>query len=177
MSPTPTPQTGRHPALPQGLSFWSPPALIATWFGTGLLPKAPGTWGAMAALPVAWVLALRIGPWAVLAAAGVLFLAGLWAAKAYLAHAREDDPGPVVIDEVAAQLLVLAPAALDPLDYALGFLLFRLFDIMKPWPIKEIERRLPGALGVMADDIAAAIYASICLGVYFVLSGRPHVFF
>lgn len=164
-------------SLPPGLSFWSAPALLSTWFGTGLLPKAPGTWGSLAALPVAWVLAARIGPWAVAAAGAALFLLGLWAVERYLAHAREKDPGPVVIDEVAAQLLAVAPAGLDPLGFALGFVLFRIFDILKPWPLKRLETLRPDALGVMADDLGAAFYTSLCLAVFFIINERINVLF
>ena len=168
---------GYPPGLPPGLSFWSPAALIGTWFGTGLLPKAPGTWGSLAALPMAWVLAARFGPGAVIIAAAVLFGLGLWAAKAYLARTPEKDPGAIVIDEVAGQMLVVAAAGLDPLAFGLGFIAFRFFDILKPWPIKAIERGLHGALGVMADDVAAALYAAMVLALFFMLTGRPHVFF
>lgn len=172
------PQVSRaRGALPPGLGFWHPAALLSTWFGTGLLPLAPGTWGSLAALPVAWVLALRFGPWAVVAAAVLSFVLGLAAVKGYLARSRETDPGPVVIDEVSGQLLAVAPAGLDPIAFALGFILFRVFDILKPWPLGVMERGLPGALGVMADDTGAAIYTSICLVIFFLLTERPNVFF
>ena len=180
MSTTPTSSGGRPPlapGLPPGLGFWSPAALISTWFGTGLLPKAPGTWGSLAALPIAWVLGARLGPAAVIIAAAALFAVGLWAVKAYLTQTRDPDPGAIVIDEVVGQLLVVASAGLDPLAFGLGFAAFRFFDILKPWPIKAIERGLDGALGVMADDIAAALYASAVVAVFFILSGRPHVLF
>lgn len=173
----PPPRLDAPSALPPGLSFWSPAALLSTWFGTGLLPKAPGTWGALAALPLAWLLAARIGPWAVAAAGLAVFLIGLWSVKAFLSHAREKDPSIVVIDEVAAQLFVLAPAGLDPIAFGLGFVLFRTFDILKPWPIGQLERTLPGALGVMADDVAAALYASLCLAIFFLLTERVNVLF
>ena len=73
------------------------------------------------------------------------------------------DPRFVVIDEIAAQWLVLLAAPLDPRAYAAAFLLFRVFDILKPWPIRWIERRVPGGLGIMVDDIGAAIYAVVLL--------------
>jgi len=171
------PPAGMSSPLPQGLNFWSAPALLSTWFGTGLLPKAPGTWGSLAALPVAWVLAARVGSWAVIAAGLLVFLLGLWAVTRYLAHAREKDPGPVVIDEVAAQLLAVAPAGLDPVAFGLGFVFFRIFDILKPWPLKRLETMRPDALGVMADDIGAAFYTSLCLAIYFILNERVNVLF
>ena len=164
----PTPQ-------PETLSFWHPATLGATWFGTGLLPKMPGTWGSLAALPLAWVLAQRFGPYAVVGAGVLLFVIGLWACAVYLARTRTKDPGEIVIDEVAAVLIAVAPAGLDPIAFMLAFVLFRIFDILKPWPIKAIER-LPGALGVMADDIAAALYTAAMVSLYFILLGKPGVF-
>ncbi len=166
----PTPKT-------DDLSFWHPAALIATWFGTGHLPKAPGTFGSLAALPLAWVLAERVGPWAVIAAGLALFVIGHFAVTIYLRHTRTEDPGEVVIDEVAGQLLAVAPAALDPLAFGLAFILFRIFDIMKPWPVNALERGLPGAAGVMADDAAAALYAASLLIIFFIITERPNVFF
>jgi phosphatidylglycerophosphatase A len=176
MSTAPPAPDAQH-ILPPGVSFWSPAALIGTWFGTGLLPKAPGTWGSLAALPIAWVLGARFGPLAVIIAAAVLFALGLWAVRIYLAHSSDQDPGAIVVDEVAGQLLVVAPFGLDPLGFGLGFIAFRFFDIFKPWPIKALERRLGGALGVMADDVAAALYAVVLLGIFFIILERPNVFF
>jgi phosphatidylglycerophosphatase A len=73
------------------------------------------------------------------------------------------DPGAVVIDEVAAQWLTLCVAPLNPLAYLLGFLLFRIADVLKPWPANWLDRRVGGALGVMVDDLAAALYAGAAL--------------
>lgn len=162
--------------LPDGVSFWHPATLASTWFGTGFLPKAPGTWGSLAALPLAWVLAERFGPYAVAGAGLALFALGLLSCRAYLAHTRIKDPGEIVIDEVAAQMIAVAPAGLDPLAFVLGFILFRVFDVMKPWPIRSLER-LPGALGVMADDLLAGLFSAALVGLYFRLLGKPGVFF
>ncbi len=162
--------------LPEGASFWHPSTLIATWFGVGLLPKMPGTWGSLAALPIAWVLADRYGPYAVLAAGLALFALGLWAVSAYLRRTRAKDPGEVVIDEVSAQLVACAPAGTDPLGLALAFVLFRVFDVMKPGPIAALERRLPGAAGVMADDFAAALGAAALVILYYLILGQPNAF-
>ncbi len=95
------------------LPFWHPASLLATWFGSGLLPKAPGTWGSLASLPCAIVIAALAGPWGLLAAVLAVTVAGLWAADVYAARSGESDPGEVVIDEVAGQWLALVPAALD----------------------------------------------------------------
>jgi phosphatidylglycerophosphatase A len=93
----------------------------------------------------------------------VVFALGCWAASVVAEASRRDDPGAIVIDEVAAQFLVLLAAPLDWRAYAAGFVLFRIFDIAKPPPIRQVERRTPGGLGIMLDDIAAALYALVLL--------------
>ncbi len=145
-----------------------PPILLATWFGSGLLPRMPGTWGSLAALPFAWVIHLFFGPEGLLSAATVVFFVGVWAANVYVSDVGGDDPGAVVIDEVAGQWLTLAlvPALavpLDPVFYALGFVFFRIADIFKPWPVSWADTRIKGGLGIMLDDIIAAIYAGAAL--------------
>jgi phosphatidylglycerophosphatase A len=149
-----------------GLPFWHPASLLATWFGSGLLPRAPGTWGSLAALPFAYALTAAGGPWTLLAAAVAAFLAGVWASGVYATASGAHDPGSVVIDEVAGQWLTLVPlattpVALDPLLYGIAFVAFRAFDVLKPWPIRYFERNLPGAWGIMADDIAAGVLAGL----------------
>ena len=140
-----------------------PASLIASWFGIGYLPRAPGTWGSLAALPFAWAIAAAWGPRALLAASLALFLAGWAAATAVLAESPVRDPGWIVVDEVAGQWLTLAFVPPDPLLYAAGFLLFRLFDIAKPWPISVADARVRGGLGVMLDDGLAGIAAAAVL--------------
>lgn len=143
---------------------WSHPAhLLATWFGAGLLPKAPGTWGSLAALPFAWAIAAAGGPIALLVATAVALAVGIWASEVLERAVQTKDPGHVVIDEVAGQWLTLVPVAPDPLLYAIGFVLFRFADIYKPWPASWCDRNLAGGLGVMLDDIAAGAYAAVAL--------------
>jgi phosphatidylglycerophosphatase A len=141
------------------LPFAHPASLIATWFGSGYLPKVPGTWGSLASLPFAAVIVLAGGPWALLAAAVAVFLAGLWASGVYAARSGAEDPQAVVVDEVAGQWLAIVPVALDPPFYAVAFLLFRVFDIVKVWPAGLVDRRLKGAPGIMLDDVVAGLYA------------------
>jgi len=140
-----------------------PPAaarLLAAWFGAGYLPIAPGTWGSAGALPLAYPIALVGGGAAVAVAAALLFVAGLWAAGRVLRPGGLKDPGDIVIDEVAGQMIALAPIALDLRYWPLAFVLFRLADVVKPWPASWAERRLPGALGLMTDDVVAGLYAA-----------------
>lgn len=148
-----------------GISPWHPAALIATWFGTGLLPKAPGTWGSLAALPFAWAMGLAGGGPLLLAASLLCFVVGWAAAALYVQRTGADDPSEVVIDEVAGQWLVLAAAPPEPLYYLIGFALFRLLDITKPWPARWADRHVHGGLGVMLDDMLAAAYGAAALAV------------
>ncbi len=144
---------------PHGLSLHHPALWIATFGGAGLLPRAPGTWGSLAALPVAWIVATYLGSLWLLAAALTATLAGLWAAGHYVRKTDSKDPAPIVIDEVAGQLLTLAAVPPHLAWYLVGFALFRLFDILKPWPVSWADRALPGAPGIMLDDILAGLYA------------------
>ncbi|HML10441.1 MAG TPA: phosphatidylglycerophosphatase A [Stellaceae bacterium] len=132
---------------------------MATGFGIGLLPKAPGTWASLAALPLGWLLQWRFGVPGLLVAAAIALAAGWWASARVAQASGIFDPGFVIIDEIAAQLLVLAGAPLDWRFYLAAFLLFRLFDIWKPFPVNWLDRNVKGGFGIMLDDVAAAIYA------------------
>lgn len=149
--------------LPPSLPFLHPVALIATWGGSGLLPKAPGTWGSLAALPFAWVIAGWADWWGLVAAATVLFGIGWWAANSYIRRAEIEDPGAIVVDEVVGQFLVLAVAPRELDWYCAAFVLFRIFDMAKPWPISWADRAIKGGLGTMVDDVLAAIFAAVIL--------------
>ena len=140
--------------------------LIATWFGLGLMPVAPGTWGSLGGLAVAWLLA-EYGGWpswsfALLAIAGTG--PGIWAADRTAVAAGKKDPGIVVVDEVLGQWLTLAamgtPASMR--QWVLGFALFRIFDIWKPYPVRKLES-LAGGTGIVADDLGAGIYAAVVM--------------
>ncbi len=139
-----------------------PASWLATWFGAGLLPGAPGTWGSLAALPFAWLILAELGPFGLLAAAAIVFALGLWASARYISGREDKDPAEVVIDEVAGQWLALTVAAPgEAWHFAVGFVLFRLFDIAKTWPARRAERGLAGGLGIMTDDLVAGVYAAI----------------
>jgi phosphatidylglycerophosphatase A len=131
----------------------------------------PGTWGSLAALPCAWVIHSLSGVAGLAIAAAIIFAVGCWAAATIAKASGIKDPGAIVIDEVAAQWLVLLPAPLDPLSYAAAFLLFRLFDVWKPWPIGWADRSLHGGLGIMLDDLLAAVYAVLVFSILLVTVG------
>ena len=144
--------------------------LLASWFGAGYLPIAPGTWGSLGALPLAYLLAATAGAWGLAAGAVVIFVVGLWATARILRPGGLKDPADVVIDEVAGQLVALMPVALDLRWWPAAFLLFRAADIWKPWPAGAAER-LHGALGVMADDAIAGLYAALAVLALVLLAG------
>ncbi|MGE5540027.1 MAG: phosphatidylglycerophosphatase A [Gemmatimonas sp.] len=141
-------------------------ALIATLGGLGRIGPGPGTLGSLATLPITWYVS-RGGIPALVAFAAVAFALGWWASALYVRNSRAQDPSEIIIDEVAGQALTLAfaPLALNLWWTVAGFVLFRVFDIWKPWPVSLAERRLKGGLGVMADDIVAALYAGVVLSV------------
>lgn len=129
----------------------------------------PGTWGSAIALPPAWFIQAHGGAWALLAAAGVVFAVGCWAADTHIRATGREDPGEVVIDEVVGQWLVLVPAPLDPLLYLAGFLAFRVLDIAKPWPASWADRTVHGGFGAMLDDVLAALYGCAAMAIWVAL--------
>jgi len=136
--------------------------LCATVLGVGHAPFAPGTFGSLPALPLCWALAHAGGWVAQIVALLILVVGGTWAAHGAAAQLGLRDPGPVVIDEVAGQLLTLLALPVTGPVLALGFLLFRAFDIVKPPPARQAEF-LPGGIGIMADDLCAGAYAHLAL--------------
>jgi phosphatidylglycerophosphatase A len=144
----------------------NPVVILATWFGSGLSPKAPGTVGSITALPFAWLI-LHFGDKNILFIAGILIsLSGWYISNAYLKRiGKEGDPKEVVIDEVAGMWVTLALLPFENMLhlFIIGFILFRAFDIIKPWPISIIDQKVKGGLGIMLDDIATAFYLVVLL--------------
>ena len=133
---------------------------MATGLGLGYFPVAPGTVGSLAALPLVWALFRVGGSPLVLAGLVLVTAAGLaWAGVAARGFGKPD-PGAIVVDEIAGQMLSLLFLVPTAGALGVGFLLFRLFDIWKPWPCRRLES-LPGGSGIMADDLMAGIYANI----------------
>lgn len=135
--------------------------ILSTWFGAGYVPKGPGTAGALAALPFAWL----AGDYVWLLAALSLRPA-VWAADVYAKSRGSKDPQEVVLDEVVGQWIALAGATHlgSPWPWLLAFGLFRLFDIWKPYPIRALER-LEGGRGIIFDDVMAGLYAALVMRV------------
>ena len=136
--------------------------LIATGLGIGHIPFAPGTFGSVWGVALVWALHRGGGNLAVAAGVVVTTLVGLWAAADPLRRFGRVDPGFVVIDEVAGQMLALLFVVPSMATLLASFALFRLFDIAKPYPIGRLEG-LPGSSGIMADDMLAGIYANLVL--------------
>lgn len=136
---------------------------IATGAGVGLAPVAPGTLGALEGVVVYLVISALSSQWraAIFLGANVLvFAVGVWAAGRVCNLLCSKDPSRIVVDEISGQMIALIPAALNPSMTAVvaGFVLFRGFDIFKPYPIRKLEA-LSGGFGVMCDDVLAGVYA------------------
>lgn len=142
-------------------TFWKFASVtLATGFGIGRVPVAPGTVGSLAAAALAVPIVAAGGPLALGLAAAAAALVGIPAAAAAARAMKREDPGAVVIDEFAGQWLALLPAANDLGAWTLAFLAFRLFDVWKPGPVGWADRRIGGGLGIMLDDVIAGILAA-----------------
>lgn len=136
--------------------------LVATFFGTGRLKPGPGTWGSVATV-LLWALASSQIPvanrtWATIIAAVAVTLIGIPAATIVARAAASKDPQFIVIDEVAGQLIALIGVPLGWKTFLAGLILFRVYDILKPFPIRRLER-LPEGTGIVVDDLGAGLYA------------------
>ena len=138
-----------------------PTHFIALGFGAGLAPKAPGTFGMLVAFPIYWALATVLNPLAIAFVAIPLFFVGVWACDRTGRDLGVSDHGSMVWDEIVAFLPLLAISSQDWRLQLFAFALFRGFDIWKPFPIRELERRVKGGMGVMIDDVVAAFYAYV----------------
>jgi len=144
------------------------PAYIATLGGIGRARYAPGTVASLISLPLAFAIRFYTASFGLMIAAVLASAIGAWACDLYMKRVGKADPSECVIDELAGQWLACAGICLTPTypsvtEFALAFLLFRLFDILKTWPISAAEK-LPGGLGVMADDMVAGLAAAIIAG-------------
>ena len=135
---------------------------IAFGLGSGLVPRAPGTFGTLAGVPLYWLLSpLPLVTY--LGVVTVLFGLGIWACGRTAQDLGVQDPGVIVWDEVVGYLAAMTAAPNDWPWILAGFLLFRLFDIWKPWPIRWLDQHLRGGLGIMLDDLAAGVLTWLVL--------------
>ena len=140
-----------------------PAHFVALGFGSGLAPRAPGTIGTLAAWALYALLALWLPPLFIAFLAIPFFVLGIWACEVTGKHLGVQDHGSMVWDEIVAFLPLAALASRSVLMQLLAFALFRLFDIWKPFPIRQVERRVKGGFGVMLDDALAAMYAYVVI--------------
>lgn len=146
------------------LNFKHPAVWVATWFGIGFAKPAPGTWGTLAGLPFGIVLYDFAGWIGLVVGIVAVTLAGLWAASKVEAMTDNHDQGFIVIDEVVGvwiALLAVAPMTFP--HVALAFVLFRIFDIVKPFPVSWADQKIGGAWGVMLDDLLAGGFAALII--------------
>ena len=154
---------GVNPAPRVPPSIWRNPVhFLAFGFGVGAIPIAPGTFGTL--LGIVPYLALRpLDVPVYLAVLGALFLVGTWLCRITARDVGVHDHPGIVVDEVVGFLLTMTGAAPQWWWIALGFAYFRLFDIWKPWPIRLVDRRVNGGIGIMLDDVLAGVYAWLAL--------------
>lgn len=144
-----------------------PGHFLSFGFGSGYAPKAPGTFGTLAAIPV-WWLAAQFSLPVYVALLLLVSLIGIWLCGRTARALNTHDHPAIVWDEIAGFLLTMLYAPAGWLWVLLGFVLFRIFDILKPWPISLLDRRLKGGFGIMVDDLLAGVFAALCLqGIHF----------
>lgn len=145
------------------LSLKDPKVLLATWFGCGTIFPGPGFWGTLGAMPLGISLLIFGGPIWLLGTSLILFIVGLYVSRHTENILGTHDSSIIVIDEAAAVLIPLAFIPITPIGVLSAFILFRIFDVVKPWPISFLDKKVPGEWGVMIDDTIAALYAAVIL--------------
>ncbi len=151
----------QDPALAK-LSLSNPVHFLALGFGSGLAAKAPGTFGTLAAFPL-YYLMMDLPLLTFVLITLVITVVGFWICDKAANDMQVHDHGAIVWDEVAGMLITLIAAPVSWTAVIVGFALFRFFDILKPWPIKLLDRHVKGGFGIMIDDVLAGIFAAICL--------------
>jgi phosphatidylglycerophosphatase A len=159
----------RHIKVSPKTVFTDPVHFLAFGFGSGLAPFAPGTAGTLAVIPIYLLMQpLNLLQYGVLL--GLICVIGIWICGESSRRLGVHDHGGIVWDEFAGYLITMFAVPFAWQWIIIGFLLFRLFDIWKPWPIRYIDKQLTGGLGIMLDDILAGIFAAICLQILIVLN-------
>lgn len=138
----------------------TPARWIAMFFGAGLAPVAPGTAGTLAAIPL-YLLASCLGPLGYFLVTAAVIVIGTWASEGAARELGVHDHPSIVVDEVAGFLVTMALLPVSWVSVVLGFIAFRAFDIIKPWPIRWLDARVSGGIGIMLDDLVAAIPAHL----------------
>ena len=142
-----------------------PVKFLACGFGTGLAPFAPGTFGSIPGLVLFW-LTMDFGLYVQLGIAAGMTLVGIWICGESARRIGVHDHGGIVWDEIVGMYVTLLVAPVSVVGFVLAFVLFRIMDIVKPWPIRDLDHSIHGGLGIMLDDLVAALYAALLLGLY-----------
>ncbi len=155
----------KNARIPASTVFADPVHFLAFGFGTGLAPFAPGTFGSLPGVLLFW-LTLDFGLYVQLGIALALAAAGIWICGESARRIGVHDHGGIVWDEIAGMYVTLFLAPVSVSGFVLAFVLFRVMDIVKPWPIRDLDHRMHGGLGIMLDDLLAALYAASLLALY-----------
>lgn len=139
-----------------------PACFLGLGFGSGLAPKAPGTFGTLAALPLYWLIQ-DLPLISYISVVVIAFIAGIWICEQSAKWLRANDPSAVVWDEIVGYLVTMIAAPSGWQWMVLGFVLFRFFDILKPWPINLADKAIHGGLGIMVDDVVAGLFSLVVI--------------
>lgn len=151
---------------PAKFNLSNPVHFLALGFGSGLAPKAPGTFGTLAALPFLYFM-MPLSVTAYVAVTLVLAIVGIYLCGKTAKDSGVHDHGAIVWDEIVGYLITMIGIAFSWQSLLVGFILFRIFDILKPWPISLLDKHVHGGLGIMLDDVAAGLAALACMHVIF----------
>jgi phosphatidylglycerophosphatase A len=144
-----------------------PACFLGLGFGSGLAPVAPGTFGTLAAIPI-YLLMQNLSLITYLVLTTIAFIVGIWICQQSADWLGKEDPSAVVWDEIVGYLITMIAAPTGWLWIVIGFVLFRIFDILKPWPISLADQKLHGGFGIMLDDVIAGIMAAGCLQLLYI---------
>lgn len=149
--------------LRQRVSLKNPWHFLALGFGSGLAPKAPGTFGTLAAVPLVWLCSVYL-PFSYFLILTVLFsIVGIWICGKTADDMQVHDDSSIVWDEVVGMMITMLAVPMNWHTLLIGFILFRIFDIAKPWPISYLDKHVHGGFGIMADDVLAGVFALACM--------------
>jgi phosphatidylglycerophosphatase A len=150
-------------AIRAKVTLTNPIHFLALGFGSGLAPKAPGTFGTLAALPLVVLLSLSTPFWLYIVLAVLGSVVGIWICGKAASDMGVHDDSSIVWDEVIGMMITMCAVPVSWQNIVVGFILFRLFDIAKPWPISYLDKNLHGGLGIMLDDVVAGLAALACM--------------
>lgn len=140
----------------------NPIHFLAIGFGSGLMPKAPGTFGTLAAIPV-YLMLIQFDLWVFIGVTCLVSILGIYICNYTSKALGVHDHSGIVIDEIAGYLITMIAVPFDWKWIIAGFILFRFFDILKPWPISWLDKKVGGGFGIMIDDVLAGLFSLLCL--------------